>query len=61
MSQKHVKHISCESRCKFGRKYNSKQKWNNDTCQYYFQKGIKHCLCREDYAWNSSMCAFKFQ
>ena len=39
MSQKHLKHISCESRCKFGgRKCNLKQKWNNDNCQYDCKK-----------------------
>ena len=29
-----IEHISCDSKCKFNSsRYNSKQKWNNETCQ----------------------------
>ena len=38
-----AKHISCECRYEFnGRKYNSRQNWNNDKCQYECKKPIKH-------------------
>ena len=34
-----TKHISCDCKCKFdGRKCNSNQKWNKDTCRCYCKK-----------------------
>ena len=53
---KHLKHISCASRCTFdGRKYDSKQKWNNDSCQCECKKAIKHWVSEEYFAWNLSI------
>ena len=39
----YLKYISCECRCEYdGRKYNSKQKQNNDKCHCTCKKPIKH-------------------
>ena len=44
-------------RCKFdSSKCNLNQKRNKDKCQCDCKKLI-HCVCKEDYAWNSSTCA----
>ena len=55
-----TKHISCE--CKFifdGRKYNSKQKWNNDKCRCECKNPKKHHVFKKDYIWNSAICSCK--
>ena len=41
----------CECRCEFdGRKFNSKQKCNDDKCQFEYKKPIKHRVYEEDYS-----------
>ena len=42
-----IEHIPCDRKCKFNSTAcNSKQKWNNKTCQ---------CECaKKDYSWNRS-------
>ena len=46
--------------CEFnGRKYNPKQKWNNKRYQCESKKTIKHHICKEDFAWNPSTCAWE--
>ena len=33
-----TKHVSCECKCKFdGRKFNSNQRWNNDSLLVFFK------------------------
>ena len=50
-----VKHISCERKCKLeGRKCNSVQKWNDDTC---WCECKKHNICEKDYIWNPATCS----
>ena len=50
---KTLKHISCESKCKFDwRKCNSDQWWNNDKCECK-----KRHVCEKDYIWNPSTCS----
>ena len=45
-----TRHISCNSKCKFnGRKYNSKQKWNNDKYQCNCKNPKNHRVCEKDY------------
>ena len=52
------KHISYECRCEFdGRKYNSRQKWNNYKYQCDYIKPIRHRACEEEYSWNLNTCA----
>ena len=52
-------HISCNCRCKFdGTKCSSKQ-WNNDKCQCECKEARKHCVCKEDYTRNPSLCAWE--
>ena len=42
--------ISCDCKCKFNiTPYNSKQKWNNKTCQWECKN---YCKCKEYYSWN---------
>ena len=56
-----AKHIPYESRCEFdGRKCSSKQKLNNDKCQWECKKTIKYRECEEDHVWNPSTCACEF-
>ena len=44
--------ISCDCKCKFNiTPYNSKQKWNNKTCQWECKN---YCKCKEYYSWNPS-------
>ena len=44
-----TKHISYEFKCEFDcRKWNSRQKWNNDRCQCESKKPIKHHACVYD-------------
>ena len=46
--------ISCYCKCKFNSTIcNSKQKWNNKTCQRECKNYHK---CKKDYNWNSSTC-----
>ena len=49
-----IEHISCDCKCKFNSpKFNSKQKWNNKTCQCE----CKNChKCEKDYSWNPNTC-----
>ena len=49
-----IEHISCDCKCKFNSpKCNSKQKWNNKTCQCE----CKNChKCEKDYSWNPNTC-----
>ena len=49
-----TKHISCDCKCKFNNtRFNSHQKWNNETCQCEFKNYRK---CKRDYNWNPSTC-----
>ena len=49
-----LKHISCDSKCKFNNKTcSSGQKWNNDKCQC---KCKKYQACKKDYSWKPSLC-----
>ena len=53
------KHISFECKCKFDdRKWNSKQKGNNDLYQCECKKRIS--ICEEDHAWNPSTSACEY-
>ena len=50
--------ISCDSRCEFdGKKCNSRQKWNNDKCQWEGKKPVKRRPFEENYSWNPIACA----
>ena len=50
-----TKHVSRKCGCKFhGRKRNSDQKWNNDTCRC---ERKKHHICEKDYIWNPAACS----
>ena len=52
-----TKNISCECNCNLDRrKCNSRQKWNNDECQYEWKLQMKYCALEEDYPWNLSAC-----
>ena len=52
-----TEHISCDCKCKFNStKCNSKQKWNNKTCQCECKNYRK---CKENYSWNPSTCICK--
>ena len=47
-----TKHISCDCNCKFdSTTCNSKQKWNNEICQFECKN---YCKCKNDYSWNPS-------
>ena len=47
-----TEHISCDCKCKFiSTTCNSKQKWNNKTCQCEYKNYHK---CKKDYNWNHS-------
>ena len=47
-----VKHLSCDSKCKFDSKAcNSNPKWNNERCQYECKN---YQTCEEEYSWNPS-------
>ena len=47
-----TEHISCDCKCEFNStKCNSKQKWNNKTCQYECKNYRK---CKRDYSCNPS-------
>ena len=47
-------HISCDCKCKFNSSAcNSKQKWNNKTCQCECKNYHK---CQKDHSWNPSKC-----
>ena len=49
-----TEHISCDCKCKINSTtYNSKQKWNNKTCQCECKNYRK---CKKDYIWNPSTC-----
>ena len=49
-----TKHISCDCKCKFNSStYNSKQQWNNKTCQCECKNYHK---CEKDYSWNPITC-----
>ena len=46
-----AKHILSGCRCGFdGRKFNLRQKWNNDKCQWECKKTIRHRAHEENYA-----------
>ena len=48
-----TEHISCDCNCKFNSsKFNSKQKWNNKTCQCDFKIIVK---CQKDYRYDPSV------
>ena len=48
-----TEHISCDCKCKFNSTtWNSKQKWNNKTCQYACKNYHK---CKQDCSWNTSI------
>ena len=52
-----MKHISCESKCKFdGTKCKSNQRWNNDRC---WCECKKHHICEKDYVWYTSTSSFE--
>ena len=52
-----VKHISCTFRLNFdGREYDPKQQYNNDKCWYELKKTTKYCMCKEDCAWDPTVC-----
>ena len=47
-----TEHISCDCKCNFNSTTcNSKQKWNNKTCQWECRN---YCKCKENYRWNPS-------
>ena len=49
-----TEHISCHCKCQFdSTTCNSKQKWNNKTCQYECKNYHKY---EKDYSWNPSTC-----
>ena len=49
-----AKHISCNCKCKFNStKWNSNQKWNNETFQCECKSYRK---CKRDYSLNPSKC-----
>ena len=49
-----TEHISCDCKCKINSTTcNSKQKWNNKTCQCTCKNYRK---CKENYSWNPSTC-----
>ena len=52
-----TEHSSCDCKCKFNSTAcNSKQKWNNKTCQCACENYHK---CEKDYSWNPSTCMFE--
>ena len=52
-----TEHSSCDCKCKFNSTAcNSKQKWNNKTCQCACKNYHK---CEKDYSWNPSTCMFE--
>ena len=54
------KTLKCKCRYEFaGRKYNLRQKQNNDKCQRECQKPKTHGTCGEHHIWNSCKCACK--
>ena len=49
-----TEHISCDCKCKFNStKCNSKQKWNNKTCQCECKN---HCKCKRNNSWKPRTC-----
>ena len=55
-----ARHISCECKCKFdGRKCNSNQKWNNESCNCGCKNLKKIHVCEKDYICNPSTCTFE--
>ena len=49
-----TEHISCDCKCKFNSATcNSRQKWNNKTCQCECKNYRK---CKENYSWNPITC-----
>ena len=49
-----TEHTSCDCKCKFiSITCNSKQKWNNKTCQCECKN---YCKCKKYYSWNPSTC-----
>ena len=54
-SKTSTKHLLCKCVCRFdGRKWNSDQWWNNDTCRCECNK--RH-VCEKDYVWNPATCS----
>ena len=50
-----IKHISCESKCKFnGKKCNQDQWWNNDKCWCECKTSY---VCKNYYVWNAAICS----
>ena len=53
-----TEHISCGSKCKFNStRCDSKQKWNNKTCQCECKNYWK---CKKHYSWNPSTRTHEF-
>ena len=56
-----IKHISYNGKCKFdGRKCCSNQTWNHNKCQGKCEKPVKHCIYKEEYAWNQNICTWEY-
>lgn len=55
-----LSYILCKGRCEFDdRKWNLKQKWNNNKWKLQCKKPMKHREWTEDYAWNLCICVFE--
>ena len=53
-----VKQVSCDCICKLGgKRCNVKQRWKSDMCWCECKLTMNRHVCREDYAWNPSICA----
>ena len=50
-----AKHFSYDCKCKM----KSNQKWSKDKCRCNFKNFIKHRVCKKDYGWNPSTCAYE--
>ena len=35
---------------------NVNQNWNNNKCHCEYKNSIRHCVYKDDYVWNTSIC-----
>lgn len=55
-----VKQNSCDWKCRFdGKKCNSKQTWDDDSCRSWCKKTLKQGIYEEGYVCNPRICPCK--